>query len=177
MDFWVVASSGLGLGVFAVSHVIAFRYFKPSGFARAFLACFLIGMAAAVATWDWAVFSGGVGPQSSSALALGGGIVVILCGLMFLLFLSWIFGVGESSIRIRILREIDRHREEGASLGEIESCYNDRMLLNVRLSRLAGSGQLKFDGRRYHWNGSALMACQLRVIDALCWALRGSTRP
>lgn len=166
LDVLVVASACLGFGAFAASHVIAFRYFKPRGLAGTFLGCFLIGLAVVALAWARALSGGAIGAVRPAALSLGAGAALFLYGFLFLIFISWIFGVGESSVRMRILCELNRGRE-GSSLGEIEAAYSVGTLLETRLSRLVAGGQLRFDGHRYRWNASSLLSCQLRVIDAL----------
>lgn len=72
-------------------------------------------------------------------------------GLMTFLYILMVFGTYESSIRLRLIREIYRDFPKRTALKEILVRYNARVILQGRLERLTSSGDLSFDGKSYHY--------------------------
>jgi hypothetical protein len=58
--------------------------------------------------------------------------------------------LGETARRIRILRELYDSENKALSLVEILERYNAKDIVEVRLNRLLGSGQVIFDKKRYY---------------------------
>ena len=58
-----------------------------------------------------------------------------------------IFGPYATSIRLRLIRELDT--PQGRTLAEINSAYNDRTILDLRLKRLLASGDVYLEGGTY----------------------------
>ena len=87
-------------------------------------------------------------------------------------FLGFLFftavNVGESSIRVRILRELMRCAAP-ISEAELLSRYNDRSILTSRLDRLVETGQINIRGGRYFVRPGNLLriAKLMRLIKVL----------
>ena len=80
--------------------------------------------------------------------------ILMLCiyGLVSFCYVLSIFGVHESSIRLRIIRELDEKGPEGISWEGLSQHYNAGMILKIRLGRLVASRDLIFDGEFYWLN-------------------------
>ena len=74
---------------------------------------------------------------------------VVLYSLLSFCYVLCIFGAYESSIRLRIVRELDEAGPEGLSWEDLLKRYNDEMILKIRLDRFITSKELSFDGTYY----------------------------
>ena len=74
---------------------------------------------------------------------------VVLYSLMSFCYVLCIFGAYESSVRLRIVRELDEAGTEGLSWEDILKRYNDDTILKIRLARFISSKELNFDGTYY----------------------------
>ena len=72
-----------------------------------------------------------------------------LSSLLALCYVLFIFGPFESSIRLRLIRELGLAGGEGLSQEEILMRYCARDILDRRLERLVAAQELSFDGRAY----------------------------
>lgn len=59
-----------------------------------------------------------------------------------------IFGPYATSIRLRLISELDA--PQGKTMAEISRAYDSKVILDLRLKRLLASGDIRFDGGRYH---------------------------
>lgn len=72
-------------------------------------------------------------------------------------------GIGETSIRIRVLREI-LEAEGGLSMEEILNRYNAREIVDVRLARLVRGGQVIYKNGRYYSKVSVVTAIAKALV-------------
>ena len=70
-------------------------------------------------------------------------------GLCAFLYVVFIFGPSETSIRIRLARELYRVFPRGMTLEEILRSYNSDVMLKMRLLRLIDADVLSLNGRIY----------------------------
>ena len=73
-------------------------------------------------------------------------------GLFILLAVSYIlgfFGMMAASLRVRILGEIYKSQERGMDHDEILKKYNKKLIVDERLLRLIGAGEVRKDGDKY----------------------------
>lgn len=95
----------------------------------------------------------------------------LLYGFAALIYILAVFGIIESSIRIRLLGEIVRIGKKGITLKELYRKYNRDTIVSKRLERFLASGDIIFDGKNYHV-GSRFSAFFLPgSIFALLWKL------
>jgi len=76
----------------------------------------------------------------------------ILYTLLVANYIIGIFGLVESSVRIRILMEINSQGRRGIKEKEINIKYNKKIILEKRLKRMIASGELKLDKGYYQLN-------------------------
>ena len=75
--------------------------------------------------------------------------MLLLFGLLCFCYVICIFGPYESSIRLRLIRDIYERQGPSVSWADLTQTYNDEIILKIRLDRLAAAGDLTFDGTRY----------------------------
>lgn len=100
-------------------------------------------------------------------------LLSLICSFFIFVILTFVYagatyGMYESSLRIRLLREIAAGDDQGISLNELLERYNAQILLQTRLARLMSSGELVRNGDAYHLGRSfGLFILYARVVAAL----------
>ena len=80
------------------------------------------------------------------------GVVVlsyIVFGLAAFVYILCVFGPSETSIRVRVVRELLEVRGHHLLRNELLKRYNGRMVLERRLERFSRSGEVVFKGGKY----------------------------
>jgi hypothetical protein len=96
--------------------------------------------------------------ESVVGLCVMSGICVY--AMLSFLYVLAVFGPYESSIRIRLIRELYEH-PEGLSWKQILQQYNSCMILTIRLERLLSSGDILYDGQCYKLKRKGNIFCWL----------------
>ena len=78
------------------------------------------------------------------------GLSFILYGLMVAVYIFCIFGPYETSLRMRIVREIHGAGPKGLTMESLLKNYNIRKILQIRLERLTGAGDVVLKDSKYH---------------------------
>lgn len=78
----------------------------------------------------------------------------LIQGLLCFFYVLTVFGAYETSVRMRLLREIASAGPEGLSEGEILQRYNPETITRLRLGRLAGAGYIIEQGGSYRLSAS-----------------------
>lgn len=157
LDLFCLTSSFFSFLFFLGIHMMVLRHREKWPTSQVVL--FSFGLGALV---DGAIFVF-VGPQETAARQIYPALGVALCSslliysLLFFHYLAWVFGMGEAAIRIRLLRELENAPSQSATLKEIYAGYDAEKMLEIRLSRLTGSGHLFFDGQGYSINHRILL--------------------
>lgn len=95
-------------------------------------------------------------------------MVLLIYGLLVYLYSLYVFGVNESSIRIRLLREISDGQARGILLSDLSKRYNDDVIINTRINRLLSSGEIKLKNGKYCMGNSfGIFALQSFIIYKL----------
>ena len=79
----------------------------------------------------------------ASFLALG------ITGLLSFVYVTCVFGPYETSVRTRLIREMAKGSLDGISHQELLQGYNVQKIVNIRLRRLMGSGDIIEQGGHY----------------------------
>jgi hypothetical protein len=139
IDFQMV---GFGFGTFAIFlifHFITFRFLKAEqlfkGIITTFLAALVVGITISLYFLGWQPF----------VLLL----VLSIYALAAYVYILCFFGPYETSIRMRLIRELS-NSNQGLTLQDLLKSYNTAVILDTRLKRLTGAGDLTFDGEKYH---------------------------
>lgn len=95
----------------------------------------------------------------------------ILYTLLVANYIIGIFGLIESSVRIRILMEINSQGGGGIKEKEINRKYNKKIILEKRLKRMIASGELKFDKGYYRRNKRLTFYNIAEMFYRIIWSL------
>ena len=150
-DGFVLAATFAAYFIFLFVQFIALRYWKGAKANLIIFYTFIIGYGGYAALLTLNFITGGekLGSNSLSLYLLSLGIGSLIYVLLVFHYLSLVFGMGESAIRIRLLRELNKRPSKSFSWEEILSSYNAAQILCSRLERLVSAGHLSFDGRHY----------------------------
>ena len=69
-------------------------------------------------------------------------LALVVQGLLCFVYVLCIFGPYETSVRMRLVREIDKAGTKGISLEALLGRYNAGTIVDLRLRRLMGSGDI-----------------------------------
>jgi len=132
-----------------VAQILVHR--ATQGYVRSFFVGFVLGLGVLLA--------GEVLRLSSRPTSGLEAVVVIAAdGLLYGCAAFLYFGVvnvGESSIRVRLLRELGKSSGP-TSEKELLRTYNDGMILRIRLGRMVRNGQVSLEGGRYRLQSRTL---------------------
>jgi hypothetical protein len=143
-----------------VAQIVMHR--ATQGYVRSFLVGFATGLVVLLAGETLRLSS----RPSSSLEAV---VVIAADGLLYACGVFLYFGVvnvGESSIRVRLLRELSKSAGP-TSEKELLLSYNDGSILRIRLGRMVRNGQVSLEGARYR-----LQSRPLAHIAAVVFGLK-----
>ena len=146
MDQWIVLSVFVSYGFFIAAHLLTFRFFKPEEVLKSLMlvvtASFLFHGVALF------LFYGNIFVPVVPVLLLSS----LILGFLIFVHVLCIFGPYETSLRLRLVRELYQGPPNGMSKEDILKKYNARMILETRLSRLTASGELIKNEETYEIN-------------------------
>jgi hypothetical protein len=147
IDLLTVGSAIFSFIVFLLVHFAAFRRVRPERLLRSLLLCVIaiMGLPAVL----MACFCVARTADASISIWVGAAILSSLIqGLFCFVYVLCVFGPYETSVRMRLIREIAAGQAKGISAEELLSRYNPGTILELRLQRLVGSGDIiEKDGR------------------------------
>ncbi len=126
--------------VFFILQMVVFRMLHQEAVLKAIMIIFMVtSLVHLVGSFLYA--------DQIAAAGLSGKVIFVavsylIFGLAAFVYILCIFGPSETSIRIRVLRELQEAPERRLSHGELANRYNARMVLERRLERLARSGEI-----------------------------------
>lgn len=141
MDMLTVAAGFFSFGIFLSVHLIAFRRVPPERLLRSLLACVMVLMGLPVLLMViFYMFKGASAPWQAWLCA--GLLALVIEGLLCFIYILCVFGPYETSVRMRLIREIALAGPGGISMDELWQRYNTQTIVDVRLRRLVGSGDI-----------------------------------
>ncbi|GEM_PF-4821469 len=162
LDAAVILSAGFSFILFLLIHILGLRSLKKLSAPVIIIASIFFGIIANLLWLFYFSDAWHLKIQFSFWLLLFAAAISILIYLFFVLhYLAFIFGMGEASIRIRLLFEVSKSE---TSLEEILKNYNADKILTVRLARLVMAGHFMFDGNCYRIKSPVLLI-QLWLIS------------
>ena len=147
IDYIIMSGSVMGFVIFIIIQLIYFRFTEQKNVIRSLkIALFLAGIVMVFIYGGfyyckWQI----LGNYSIYTYALACVLSVIIYCMMVYLYAHWIFGVYESSITVRVLRELACAESKGMRLSQIMEKYNEDIIIRKRLSRLISSGEIYSD--------------------------------
>ncbi len=95
----------------------------------------------------------------------------MLYGLLSLIYFLAIFGIIESSIRIRLLAEVVKSGKTGITPAALYRIYNRESIVKKRLERFVASGDIVYDGNKYRMSGKLSAFSFPGAIFSLLWKM------
>ncbi len=146
MDWLILIIAVVSFILFLVIHVGTFRYTSRQNVLSALrnicLLSWAVGAMFLVGVVGFNIFLDG----SWLKIAF---FETFIYGLLCFLYVLYVFGPFESSIRFRLIFELYQNHPQGMSREDIEKKYNSDIFLRRRLDRLLASGDLVLAGDVY----------------------------
>lgn len=165
----LASASALGLAAYCLSHLFLVRVFPFRGPYIPLLASFVVGMAIAAGTTLWGCFlNTGTNRNDTLAFLAMNVLAYIALGWCYFHFVNLCI----ASLRIRILEELF---DAGGELPgtAIELLYDNRKMIDTRITRLTRGGHLTCREGRYY-PGKRTFLFVARVFDLFRWLILGS---
>jgi len=141
MDLLTVGVGLVSFGIFLLIHVVTFRWLRPEELLKSLLACVFAISALPLALMGILFVIKPV-DASLQAWILASLLALAVAGLLCFVYVLCLFGPFETSVRVRLVREIARGGLKGISHQELLQRYNAQTIVNIRLRRLTGSGDI-----------------------------------
>jgi hypothetical protein len=152
--FWI-ALPILTLVFEIMAHLLICRFLIKKGTVKSTLFAYFIGLFMLL----------GLEMRFSVPLALDIANFVIYSASAFLYFSF--FNIGETSVRIRILRELAQ-APSGLSAEELIEKYSVQTMINARIERMLANGEMLLRGGRYYYSGHP----KFLILAKRCQALQ-----
>ena len=133
--------------VFVVIQFLVFRFVSEGGVLKWIMALFVL--CSLVNTGLFVVLSGGAFFQSVAYHLVLFLISWSVFALLSFLYVLCVFGPYESSIRLRLIRELYRQHPQGLSVGQLYERYNNTVILKRRVARLLAARSITVCGAKY----------------------------
>jgi hypothetical protein len=141
MDILTVGVGFFSFGIFLLVHLIIFRKVAPEHLLRSLLACVIAIMGLPLVLMG-IFFSFQALDATVQAWICAALLALVIQGLLCFFYILCIFGPYETSVRMRLVREIAAVPSGGTSLKELLQRYNHETIVDLRLRRLLGSGDI-----------------------------------
>jgi len=141
LDVLTVAAAFISFGIFLLVHVITFRWLHPEQLLRS-LVITVAAIAGLPLVMMAALFFLKAGNFPWQAWGCASLLAMMINGLLCFVYVLCVFGPYETSVRMRLLREIAQGKEKGVSHQDLLARYNEQVMVEVRLQRLLGSGDI-----------------------------------
>lgn len=146
LDCAILAWAGCLFVLFFILQVVVFRMVHPDAVLRWIMNIFMMvsiahaaGLALLYSNWK---------PDYPGGILLPAIVSYFIFGLVSFVYILCVFGPSETSIRIRLVRELVEMKGGRLSHDELLKRYNGRLILERRLDRLIQAGEIaKQDGK------------------------------
>ena len=152
MDILTIGVGIASFGIFLLIHFLTFRWLRPEELLKSLLACVAVIAVLPVVLMGM-LFLMKAAQASVAVWILSVLLALLITGLLSFVYITCIFGPYETSIRMRLVREIARAGGKGISHPELLERYNPKTILDIRLRRLKGSGDVVEQGGLYRTGG------------------------
>ncbi len=148
IDVLTTATGIFSFGVFLLAQVITFRWVRPENLLRSLVLCTVVIMAFPVLLMTLFYF---IKPVKAPVeiWIVAAVLASLIQGLLCFFYVLCIFGPYETSVRMRLVREIALGASKGISMQALLERYNNETIVDIRLQRLTGSGDLIEQEGRY----------------------------
>jgi hypothetical protein len=172
MDLLICSVTSIAFVVFMIVHVLVFRHIKHSQIMLWFMIIyFIIGLIVPGLGALWLVCTGSQFIVCFFIFLLS----FILYSFSVFIYLLAVFGILESSVRIRVLIEIMKNGNRGISEAALFKRYNMQTIIERRLVRFVDSSELLFEKGRYCRPRKLSLFFLSAVIMDFFWKLYGES--
>lgn len=168
IDILTAGVGFLSFVFFLLVHVALFRRVRPESLLKSLLSCVLVMLAFPVVLMAISFHLKTVDAPMDGWVC-GTLLAVLLQGLLCFVYVLCIFGPYETSVRMRLIREIAKKGPGGISHQDLLGRYNDQTIVDVRLRRLVGSGDIIEKNGRYQASNKKNL---FFVFDAIAGILK-----
>ncbi len=150
VDILIVTISGIASILFFIFHILVFRKMKKEAVFTGLIYVYLF-----VGIFACLLLSTGFSFLQNYSLVTDMMIAILsffLYTMTVFVYILYIFGVLESSIRMRLLHHIADTGSKGVRLEDLKKLYNVDIIISKRLLRFSASGELILVGGRYQRN-------------------------
>ena len=143
LDFSVLLNVGLSFSLYLLIHFVIFRFIGSQHVLNMLVVNYLVGALGSIAIT--LILARGCCQNIFMEVVFGSaalGLYTLIC----FVYVLCVFGPYESSIRLRLLRDLYLAGSKGKSWTEILENYNSKEILRIRVERFLGSGDLIKEG-------------------------------
>lgn len=138
-----------------------YKFFPKLGLLKSEYTGFIFGFCFILVIEMWIFLLGVNALNDIIAVAIANLIIYFCLGFLYFTFIN----LGETARRIRLLREL-LDAKEGLSLKEILSRYNAKEIIDKRINRLEGNGQIICKEGNYFVGGNVLLLIAKTIVLA-----------
>ena len=141
IDILTVGVGVLTFGIFLLIHLVTFRRMRPEKVLRSLFVCVVAMTMIPVPLLQ--IFCTLKVVSAPPLVWLGAALsAIVIEGLLCVFYVLCIFGPYETSVRMRLVREIAKASSDGISMEELLKKYDSSTMVDMRLRRLMGSGDI-----------------------------------
>jgi len=148
IDILTLGAGVFSFGVFLLIHLITFRWVAPEHLLKSLLLCVIAVMMLPVLLMA-VFFAAQAENLPFSGWVCSTLVAVLIQGLLCFVYVLCIFGPYETSVRMRLVREIAQAGAKGITRQELAERYNAQTIMEIRLQRLLGSGDINEKDGQY----------------------------
>jgi hypothetical protein len=143
VDWTIISSAAIAFMAFFLLQMIVFRMMHQEAVFKAILIIFAITSVLHLSGLSLAL---SVGRDFADADAMTKAVIIVFSYLIFTMtafvYILCVFGPSETSIRVRVARELMEGPDHGLSQAELLGRYNAKMILKRRIERLMLAGDI-----------------------------------
>ena len=153
LDFFILLNAIVCFVIYLLVHLVVFRFLAPDKIIKWLIYAFIIGaMVNMISSLTFININGNmVKDFGIYRVSLSAVLTIVVYSFLSFLYIITVFGPYETSVRVRLIRELYQAYPQGRTLKQILVHYNDEYILQQRLKRLVGSRDLFFDGTHYRY--------------------------
>lgn len=168
MDILTAGVGFFSFIIFLAVHFIAFRWVRPERLLRSLLVCVVAIMGCPILLMG--IFCSLKWVDTTPQAWLGAAVLALtIQGLLCFVYVLCVFGPYETSVRMRLVREIAGGGVRGVSIQELANRYNAQTIVDIRLQRLIGSGDVIEKNGKYRVVSSSNF---FFIFDAIAGVLK-----
>jgi hypothetical protein len=131
----------VSFGIFFTIHAVSFHRLRPEKLLRSLAWCVgaIVALPVVLVAILWSIKAAGI---SAAAWVMVAGLALLINCLLVMGYIMCFFVPYETSVRMRLVREIAGAGPRGLSMQELLGNYNPETILSIRLRRLVDSGDV-----------------------------------